>query len=230
MKKLRLVQQGYENFTGQFGRHEFVDGVSVDLLGRVERDRIAASIQCTEIAESGEEIDAGPAARILTTGNIAVEVVPEQAVMSEDELKVMRLKELIAIVTAKQGDRVLHTKESLMKIADKGGIEELRKLAEPFKVRSKSIVGLIDAILDAQDRVTADIARMEARARAEIETGIPTAIVANVEPTAVDANLSPTEVANAAEAAETAALAAEEALLASIAAATSAPSDGQSQE
>ena len=41
---VKLVEAGWENYTGYLGDIEFVDGISVELLGRHKINRIAAGL------------------------------------------------------------------------------------------------------------------------------------------------------------------------------------------
>ena len=148
MKKIRIVGRGFEGFTGQFGMYQFEGGVSVEYLNRAERDRMAAAVPCVEIDEDGAEQDAGTAARLLRDAGNVEEPKPGLARQTEEE----RQREVSDVAKSKFPDRKLRTREQLEAIADRGGIADLRKIADRWDVRDRSIPALIEKILAAQDR------------------------------------------------------------------------------
>lgn len=145
-KRLRIVQAGYENYTGPIGAYEFVDGVSVETIPLIARDRLAVAFQLVEIEDDGTEVAAGPAQRLLKGLNLALEPSAPGQRQTEEE----KLEENVRALLGGELVRVLRTRSNLEAVADKMGIAGVRLVADPWGVRSKSIPALIDLILGAQ--------------------------------------------------------------------------------
>lgn len=148
-KYLKMAQDGYENYTGQIGAYQFVDGVSVDMIPRSERDRLAAAFRMEEFAEGEDPIPAGVAYRLVALSASVQDPIPEAEHQTEVE-KAAEEAELIAKAKELEFQPVIYSKEELEQLADKQGIAGLRSIASPWKVKSKSIVELIEGILRAQ--------------------------------------------------------------------------------
>lgn len=175
-KFLRVMQEGYENYTGVIGVYDFVDGVSVQKIGLAARDRLAAAFAMVEFDEGEEPIPAGPAHRLATMSHVALGVVePSERQTDEEKAEEERLAAKLAAETA--FNPAIYDFEQLQKIADKGGIKALREIAEPWNVKSRQIGDLIQLILDAQkDWVEKRGATSEARIEQieEIQASVPT--------------------------------------------------------
>lgn len=146
-KHLRIVQKGFENYTGPIHMYDFVDGVSTEPMSRNERDRISACFQCTEIAENGKEKSAGVASRLVSD---TLERAPKVEALdrqsdddkaAEDEDVKNRVGENVEILT----------EDELDKIIDEGGINALREIADKWNVKDRSIPVLRQKVLDAQE-------------------------------------------------------------------------------
>lgn len=128
--KLKLTQPGYESMTGLFGITFFENGVSVTDVPLREARQIAMSIK----AEYEDGSDPNPAQNLLNSmHNKAGEVTPP---LGGSETQVPT--------------RLIHTQESLGKVADEQGIKGLRVIASQFDVKGNSIVELMALILKAQ--------------------------------------------------------------------------------
>lgn len=143
--KIRIVGNGYEAFTGMFGDVEFKDGVSVCPVSPSQA-RFFASITTVENAEDGTEL--GDNARFQSAMNMEAQTfnLPTLAELQAS----CQCAEVGHDESEPQKAEVAHTKESLEAIADKGGIAELRKIAEPLGIKGTSIGKIIDGILCAQ--------------------------------------------------------------------------------
>ena len=145
-KQMRLIQSGYEKYTGPIGAYEFVDGLSVELIPENARDRLATAFQFVEIDEDGEEQLAGSPAKILRDKMATIEPSQPLPRQTEEEKRIEDVSRLL-------GDmRVfpLRSKKNLEMIADEMGIAGVRLAADPWNVRSKSIPDLINLILEVQ--------------------------------------------------------------------------------
>lgn len=132
--KVKITEPGWAGFTGQFGQFEFMDGVSVDDIGRADAAYLAGLIS-VENADSGK--NPSTAQRIIDT-YMAPAVGPEAAKAPVEAAPV-----------------VTHTKESLEAIADADGIKGVREIADLLGVKGNSIADLIGKVLAAQEAAPA---------------------------------------------------------------------------
>lgn len=141
--KIRIDEVGYENYTGQLGMVDFVDGVSVNEVSQSELNRMAVVIRVVNV-ESEEQVGSLVDMQKNNDYTFPVEEVlvnipePEQAPADS---------QAPADDTA---GKAIYSREQLEALADKEGIAGLREVAETFGVKGTSIVGLIQEILDAQ--------------------------------------------------------------------------------
>jgi hypothetical protein len=128
--KIKFTQPGYESYTGAFGDVEFVDGVSVDDVTDRQAQRIGNLVQIE--TEDGKNPSS---AQVLldSQGTLMSEKLDEKTVAPE----AVKVKS--------------YTRQQLSDLADEGGIEALRKIAEPLGLKSRSIAQLVDQILAATD-------------------------------------------------------------------------------
>lgn len=168
--KIKLIESGFQTYTGTLGEIEFVDGQSVNDLSAIQINRIAGAIRVENL--DGESV--GAASDIVSKYNDEAEVVtalptqesldfqaeaaalletPEAPVLSDAEL----MSELTATEeteTAEAPPAVLaqskHTSESLGLVADSGGIAAIREIAETFGVKGNAVAKIIEDILAAQ--------------------------------------------------------------------------------
>lgn len=127
--KLKLLQPGYEGFTGLLGVTFFENGVSVDSVPLREARNIAISISCQY--EDGS--DPNPAQGLLNNMDLEAKVTAP----GEFEQPPVE-KQLLPVVTEAE----------LEAIADKGGIKALREVAVTYGVKGTSIAEIIREILD----------------------------------------------------------------------------------
>ena len=145
-KRMRLVQTGYENYTGPIGPFEFEDGVSVEHIPLFQRDRLAVAFQLVEINDDGTEQGAGPAERLLRDKVIEAESTAPLERQAPDE----KQREELSVLMKGEKIPVLRSEANLNAVADNQGIAGLRLIAEEWNVRSKAIPTLITLILGAQ--------------------------------------------------------------------------------
>lgn len=147
---VKITQPGWENFSGDMGGFQFKDGVSTHPLPRVVCDRIAANVSAEIIDADGENLgQGGAAARIATRGSLDATV----GTLLERQSQEAKAAELLQVHqdAGKAPVSEFYTEAQLEGIAEAGGIEELRKLAAPWNVKHRSIPGLINLILKAQN-------------------------------------------------------------------------------
>lgn len=139
-KKVRLLQAGYEQFTGQLGRNFFVDGLSVEPLLPVH----AHFIGSTMAAEYEDGGTINPALNYALSMGDAPDVASEKAGEKVQEM-------LETDAAAASSVKEVYTREQLEEIADKRGIKGLREIGDVLGVRANSVSALIDDILKAQE-------------------------------------------------------------------------------
>jgi hypothetical protein len=172
MKRIKITEKGWENYTGLFGMASFENGVSVDPLPESMADRISANVSTVEIDDDGaEELQAGAAARLVGGATLAAPVVPALPNPTTEEVA---LEQKQIAEEAGRAPAKFYDVEELQQIADEKGIKGLRLVAEPWGVRDRSIPALIKEILKAQaesQKKLAEIAaqrEIEARKAAEV--------------------------------------------------------------
>jgi len=145
--KIKIVESGYEGFTGMFGVVEFVDAVSVNEVSSAEANLLASIIKVVD-AETG-----------LETGNLASEaltrdkpvVVTQYLTQADIDAGIEETNPSVAAVATPVivGEKT-YTQEELEGVADKEGIAGLREIGDALGVKNTSIAGLIEGILAAQ--------------------------------------------------------------------------------
>lgn len=146
---VKITQPGWETFNGDYAGYEFKDGVSTHALPRNICDRIAALV-ATEILDGDDNLgQGGIAARIATRRSVEATVGTALSRQTDED----KAAELLQVhqELGKAPTREFYTEEQLDGIADAGGIDELRKLAAPWNVKHRSIPGLINLIIKAQN-------------------------------------------------------------------------------
>ena len=144
MPHLKLVEPGFEKYTGLFGSVEFENGVSVDVVSIAEAKKLASVVRC-------EELGTG------INPSISQELVDERGL----ELS-QRRQEMAKKVAADGGEKEPEKPKNseptsdpvydydlsdLEGIADESGIEGLREFASKYDVRGGSIKAIIDSLM-----------------------------------------------------------------------------------
>lgn len=148
MITLKITQKGFENYSGPIGVYMFENGVSIEPIPANERDRLSASIECVEVDQSGKEVTAGIAHRLVADAKMRAPVekpMLRQSVSEKVEEQVSDAEKIMGNV------KPIYSPEELDKIIEDGGIKELRGVAKEWNCKSKSIPALRQMILDAQE-------------------------------------------------------------------------------
>lgn len=155
LKKLKLVQKGYETYNGPIGKFAFVNGVSVEAIHRVDRDTLATAFQFVEVDEDGTETEAGVASRLVSESanrSAAAIYAGKLKRQSTGEKEVEQTR--IEAGKSKKKAEILLTRAQLEEIASKHGIKGLRaQVGDKWGVKNRSIPLLIEEILAAQAAV-----------------------------------------------------------------------------
>lgn len=169
--KVRIVSPGWETYTGFLAyMAEFKDGVSVNELTPAQIGRIGSTVQIVN-DETGEQV--GPSTVALAgvaTELPKVEVLKTMDVVKAEEAEsaealraaeaarkaeeAAALKEAEEKAKAAAGAPVIYSRLELEAIGANDGIAGLREIADPLDVKGRSISELIEAILEAQDKLT----------------------------------------------------------------------------
>lgn len=138
--KIQLIEEGWENFTGDFGPIPFVNGISVDDVPPINAERLANLVKVRTIDGSNPSV----AQRVLESGTMEMngEMVFNFAEGTVDG-SMSAPQEAPAVDTGWK-------RETLEAIADDEGIAGLRKISDPMGIKGTSIASLISAILEAQ--------------------------------------------------------------------------------
>lgn len=157
MERIKIVQKGWEGYTGFIAHVEFKDGVSVDKLTEIDVNRISANILCVSVDDEGNEGEqSGNAAWLVKNTLTPAEVNKPLDFATEEDLKPNTKSKL------ERGIRptdITYGANDLEDIADRDGIKGLRKIGDLWEVKGRSIPEMITAILGAQERFDADFAR-----------------------------------------------------------------------
>ena len=152
--KIKLIEPGYETYTGFFGIVEFENGVSTHDVSSIEASLLSSILQ-VEDADTGEKVGQNELER-QNWGRAAESTrLPTQAeIDAENGAGSIDMETLgavaQAIVNLITPEKKTYTREELEAIADKRGIAGIREVADQFDIKGTSIVKLIDAIMAAQ--------------------------------------------------------------------------------
>lgn len=143
--KLKITEQGWENFSGNLGITVFENGVSLYDVPQTEINVISGNIRVVNFENDENvgvlELNADLQNKPCSSHNLQTweEILNEQASPSAKPVK--------AVQTA--ADK--YTQEELEAIADKSGIAGLREVCDKIGVKGTSIVGLINGVIAMQN-------------------------------------------------------------------------------
>lgn len=141
--KLRIIQEGFQNYTAQLGVHNFVDGLSVEDVSQMDATRMGAVMQF----EWEDGTSPSVTQRMLDTSGDSMPVEP--TVTAPPAIAPVTTELKPAVTTA------VWTEDALAAIADAKGIAGIREITDPMGLKNNSIRGLIDAVLKQATTVKA---------------------------------------------------------------------------
>lgn len=154
MAKIRLTEPGFENYGGQMGLLNFVDGLSTDDVDIRKAIRLSAVMLCEW--EDGTSPSITQSLLDNSDTPAPMQSSAQDGSQHDLEAKNIEVKAPLAMVEQKQPPATaLETKapaisrEELEAVADKLGLKGLRTIGDPLGVKSNSIKELIAAILKA---------------------------------------------------------------------------------
>lgn len=173
--KVRILTAGFETFTGSLGfRAEFKDGVSVNDLDARQVARIGSNLRIVDV-ETGLQVGPSVVAQRVQAQSAPVvaepkrldEVKAEEAVTRESliaeekarkdaDAKALADAQAKAEAAVSPEDIVVYSRQELEAIGANDGIEALREIASPLKVRGRAITDLVDNILKAQTKLVSE--------------------------------------------------------------------------
>lgn len=178
-KFLKVVEPGFENYTGPLSVYEFENGVSLEAIPAHDRDRIAATMKCVEIAENGKENTAGISERLVQESKARA---PVREVFERQSVEEKIEEERSAAEKSFEDTKEIYTEEQLDAIIENGGIKALREIAEAWGVKNRSIPTLRQMILDEQAAYYASEGTRIEKAKAAVEAVVRQTSEANGEP------------------------------------------------
>lgn len=140
MPRVKIIAKGFEGYNGIIEGVEFKDGTSVEPLSQFSAERVGAFMK---VVDADTEQPLGLGYRMANARGQGVE--PREALQKIERTKTGKKKESI-----KAKAKEVHydfTKEDLEKVADKEGIGGLRKVAEQYDVRGRSIAEIIGSLM-----------------------------------------------------------------------------------
>jgi hypothetical protein len=130
--KIRIIQKGWENFTGNFGGLDFVESESVADVDERQAGRVANVVKC-------EMLDG-------TNPSASQQALDQRMLKPHVELPTTAS----AVTAPTAVSRGPFTRAELEDIAGELGIKGLRVISDPLGVKATGISDLIDLILKSQ--------------------------------------------------------------------------------
>lgn len=151
---IKIVQAGFETYTGDIFKYAFVGGVSVTDIPQIDIDRLSTAFQIVEIVD-GEDVPAGIASRMVTNASLRAEVVKPLQRQTEEEFAQESLAKTIETLRKMVAPKI-YTFEELSSIADTDGINGIRSIGDALNVKDRTITVLMHKIVDAQLNLVAE--------------------------------------------------------------------------
>jgi hypothetical protein len=153
--KIKIIQKGWEGYTGILGTVMFKDGVSTRDLTPNEQAYFSVVMRVAEIENDGTETHYSASAELTRTGKIQMPVVEKRKTVEqiEAEAPAPAADEVTApdpMPVEQPTEKKVWTREELEEVADKDGIRGLRVIGTPMGAKNTSIHKLIDEILTFQ--------------------------------------------------------------------------------
>lgn len=142
--RIKIVEPGWERYSGQLGWTNFTNGVSDDEVSKAEAQHLAAVVRI-------EEFDVATGAGTGKSPSVAQVILDTQrAAMSPATLVTADKVPPAAVMPAK-----VYTPDELAAIADAEGIKGIRRVSDALGLKGTSIAELIGKVLQAQEEAVA---------------------------------------------------------------------------
>lgn len=138
MPNVKIVAKGFEGYNGVIEGVQFVNGLSTEPLSQFSAERIGAFMRVVD-ADTDAPLGVGQRMVDARRSNHA----PSEPLQRVKRTPTGKKKE----VTSRKTISYDFTREQLEKVADEGGINGLRKVADQYEVRGRSIREIIEALM-----------------------------------------------------------------------------------
>lgn len=155
MPTVKIVEKGFETYNGIIEGVQFKDGVSVEPMSQFSAERVGAFMKIVNADDPEEGLGLGYRMANARGQGTAPRPPLEKIVRTKTGKEKKSIKKKAKTISYD------FTKEELEQIADKGGIADLRKVADQYDVRGRSIAEIIDSLMakktnqEAKDAATA---------------------------------------------------------------------------
>lgn len=133
--KIKLTEPGWETYTGDLGPIPFENGVSTREVNALEASRIANVVRVENVADGSNP----------STSQLVLE---SQCIRMDGDM----VRDVVSGVQSSGAETAnkVYTNAELEEIADRDGINGLRKIGDTLGVKAQGIAKLIALILEAQ--------------------------------------------------------------------------------
>lgn len=140
MPTVKIVEKGFETYNGIIEGVQFENGVSAEPMSQFSAERVGAFMKIVN-ADSDEPLGLGYRMANTRSQGSAPRPPLERIVRTKTGKEKTSIK--------KQAKQVSYdfTKAQLEDVADKEGINGLRKVADQYDVRGRSIAEIIDSLI-----------------------------------------------------------------------------------
>lgn len=139
-KFLRIIQQGWEAYTGPLYGITFENGVSVDGYSAIQAAQVAGTVQAEEVI-GDKTHNPSVSQEILNWKNRALDQDMVRQASTGELVKSQDLKTDLTPV------KIAYSRAQLEAIADEKGIAGIREITDPLNIKSTSIGKLIEEVL-----------------------------------------------------------------------------------
>ncbi len=158
MPTVKIVEKGFETYNGIIEGVQFENGVSAEPMSQFSAERVGAFMKIVN-ADSDEPLGMGYRMANTRSQGSAPRAPLEKIVRTSTGKERKSIKKQTKVVSYD------FTKEQLEDVADKGGINDLRKIADQYEVRGRSIAEIIDSLMALKSNQDAKDAAATPRAK-----------------------------------------------------------------
>lgn len=162
MPKVKIIAPGFEGYNGIIEGVVFENGVSTEPLSQFAAERVGAFLRVVD-ADTEEPLGLGYRMANARGQGVAPREPLQKIVRTKTGKEKAKVKPAPVVEYS-------FTKEELEKVADEGGIQGLRKVADQYSVRGRSIKEIIDSLMALKANQEAKKAAETPRQRDEAET------------------------------------------------------------
>lgn len=139
-QRLKIVESGWETYSDYFGGFKFTDGLSDDPISYADSQRLGSFIRIEGVDDDKQ----------VGEGQTQVEIVDHKADVVVAAAEHAPVTVSADEAAAKIEGTLRYNRAELEAIADQGGINAIREIAEKFGVKGRGIAELIREIIQKQ--------------------------------------------------------------------------------